>query len=239
MNIFVYFEFQSAFMTDQNHPLETLADIKQMMERSSRFISLSGLSGVAAGACALVGAWFANNIITNTNRLADYKQTLRDEDGISLREYVGNPLLHVAFFTFIAAIILAFIFTYIRSRKNNVPIWGKTSRRLLLNICIPLGVGGVYLLKLMEAGTYGLIAPGCLIFYGLALVNAAKYTLSEVRYLGYCMLLLGLINLLYVGYGLYFWALGFGVLHIIYGTAMWWKYERTTAATQNRERVDN
>jgi len=231
-----YFEVQSAFMTEQDHPLSTLRDIKQMMERSSRFISLSGLSGVSAGVCALVGAWFANDVITNhaANRgigANDYLDFKRDNGGITVKEYIGHPLMRIAICTFIAAFIFAFIFTYIRSRKNNMPIWGATSRRLLINVSVPLAVGGVYLLKLMETGAYGLIAPGCLIFYGLSLVNASKYTLNEIRYLGYCNLLLGLINLLYTGYGLYFWALGFGVLHIIYGATMWWRYERNTEQT--------
>ncbi len=225
-NFISYFELQSAFMSDQNHPLETLHDIKQMMERSSRFISLSGLSGVAAGICALVGAWFAGDVINNTSRLNGFKAIDRGDEGLSIREYMGHPLMRIAIFTFLAAFILAFTFTYLRSRKNNVPIWGTASRRLLVNVCIPLIAGGLYLLKLMQAGSFGLIAPGCLIFYGLALVNAGKYTLSEVRYLGYCQLLIGLINLANPRYGLYFWALGFGVLHIIYGAAMWWKYER-------------
>lgn len=233
-NLITYFELQSAFMTEQDHPLKTLNEIKQMMERSSRFISLSGLSGVSAGICALVGAWFANNIISGniTGRLgggvSDYSDIKRD-GGLTVREYMGHPLMRIAIYTFIAAFILAFAFTYIRSRKKNVPIWGATSRRLLINVSIPLVVGGLYLLKLMEAGTYGLIAPGCLIFYGLALVNASKYTFVEIKYLGYCNLLLGLVNLLYTGYGIYFWAMGFGVLHIIYGATMWWRYERNAA----------
>jgi hypothetical protein len=87
-------------------------------------------------------------------------------------------------------------------------------------------VGGIFLLKLIENGTYGLIAPGCLIFYGLALINGSKYTLSEIKYLGYCEIFLGIIGCWFTGLGLYFWAVGFGVLHIIYGTVMWFKYER-------------
>jgi len=83
------------------------------------------------------------------------------------------------------------------------------------------------LFRLIEAGAVGFIAPGCLIFYGLALVNGSKYTLGEVKWLGYGQILLGIINLWWVGNGLYFWALGFGVLHIVYGTLMWWKYERS------------
>jgi hypothetical protein len=73
---------------------------------------------------------------------------------------------------------------------------------------------------------YVLIPPACLIFYGLALVNASKYTLGEVRYLGYGQLILGVINIWLPEYGLYFWAAGFGVLHIVYGLVMWYRYEK-------------
>jgi len=73
---------------------------------------------------------------------------------------------------------------------------------------------------------YGMVTPSCLIFYGLALINGSKYTVSEVRYLGYLELVLGIVNLWATRYGLYFWAAGFGVLHILYGIVMWNKYER-------------
>ncbi|HWB27416.1 MAG TPA: hypothetical protein VG738_18200 [Chitinophagaceae bacterium] len=226
-------------MTEPNHPLNTLHDIKDMMERSSRFISLSGLSGISAGICALVGAWFANGVIhTSHADISDINPEYyiagashAGRAGLTIGDLINDSLFRIGITTFVAAFILAFMFTYIRSHKKGVPLWGKTSRRLFINVSVPIAVGGLYILKVMSTGGYGLIAPGCLIFYGLALVNAAKYTLSEIRYLGYCELLLGLLNLLYVGYGLYFWALGFGVLHIIYGAAMWWRYERGGADT--------
>jgi hypothetical protein len=215
-------------MSEQNHPLDTLQDIKKMMERSSRFISLSGLSGVAAGTCALVGAWFAYGVIDEGRySVATIRNMAGNADeNISIGEWMGNSLVQIAAITFIAAFVLAFIFTYLRSKKTNTPIWGSQARRLMLNVMIPMIVGGVYLFSLMQNRAYGLIAPGCLIFYGLAVLNASKYTLPETRYLGFGQMLLGIINLWFVGYGLYFWALGFGVLHIVYGTFMWWKYER-------------
>lgn len=215
-------------MPASNDQLETLQDIKQMMERSSRFISLSGLSGVAAGVCALVGAFFAFQVINpNGQHINVEHDGVRYEDfsGLILKDYMGYRLFMIALLTFIAAFILAFIFTWLRSRKNNVAIWGLTARRLMINVCIPMLAGGIFLLKLIENGTYGLIAPGCLIFYGLALVNASKYTIGEIRYLGYAQIILGIVNCWFLGYGLYFWAAGFGVLHIIYGVMMWSKYE--------------
>jgi hypothetical protein len=215
-------------MSEQNHHLDTLQDIKKMMERSSRFISLSGLSGIAAGTCALVGAWVAYGVIDkNRYSVANIRSMARNtEENVSISEWMNNSLVQIAATTFIAAFILAFIFTYLRSKKTNTPIWGAQARRLMINVMIPMLVGGIYLFSVMQNQVYGLIAPGCLIFYGLAVLNASKYTLPETRYLGYSQMLLGIINLWFVGYGLYFWALGFGVLHIIYGTVMWWKYER-------------
>jgi hypothetical protein len=214
-------------MNEQQQPLEDLQHIKRMMERSSRFISLSGLSGIAAGICALVGAWFANEVIVDNGGPSGYRELVNKTLEVSsLQDFMGHRLFQIAAYTFFAALFLAFLFTYLRSKKNDVPMWGYTSRRLLINVSVPMIAGGIYLFRQMEFGNYGLIAPGCLIFYGLALVNASKYTLGEVRYLGYCQVLLGIINCWFVGYGLYFWAVGFGLLHIIYGSVMWYKYER-------------
>lgn len=202
-----------------------------MMERSSRFISLSGWSGISAGVCALVGAWFANNVIRRSryaldNDLGESRHRYSNDNYVTVQDFMGNKLFMIAALTFIAAFISAFIFTYIRSRKNNTPIWGTSARRLLINVSIPMIAGGAYLLKLMHNGAYGVIAPGCLLFYGLALLNGSKYTLGEIRYLGYCEIILGIVSCWFVGWGLYFWAVGFGLLHIVYGAVMLNKYER-------------
>jgi len=219
--------FKVLFMTEQDQSLETLQDIKRMMERSSRFISLSGLSGISAGVCALVGAWFAYPYVL------EYKEFVRNANVSLVRAFsydyaiiFNTDLFRIAAATFLAALVSAFIFTYIKSKKEGIPIWGKTAKRLLFNVSIPLFIGGIFLFKLIQSGTFVLIAPGCLLFYGLALINASKYTLPEIRFLGYSQLLLGIISLCFVGYGLYFWAAGFGIMHIVYGIYMWLKYER-------------
>jgi hypothetical protein len=118
------------------------------------------------------------------------------------------------------------LFTWLRTRRDRLPIWDRTVQRLAWNTLMPMTVGGLLIIRAMDWGYYELVSPGCLIFYGLALVNASKYTLGEIRYLGYGQLALGIINLCSVGNGLYFWAAGFGILHILYGAIMWWKYER-------------
>lgn len=202
--------------------LQELKDIRRMMERSSRFISLSGLSGIAAGTFALAGAWIGRNI------LKDYYGSYNSRGIFSGDDFSGLKikLLVLAAGVFVAAFVSSFYFTWRRTKKQGLPIWDHTSKRLFLNIMIPLLAGAAFILGMLRFDEWRFVAPSCLIFYGLALINASKYTLSDVRYLGYCEIILGLANMFFIGYGLYFWAAGFGILHIVYGAIMWFKYER-------------
>jgi len=217
-------------MDSQHPPLETLQDIKRMMERSSRFISLSGWSGISAGVCALLGAAVAhlriNSYLMGTDYTYEsyYRGATTSLSGSAAGLY--HDLILIAGLTFIAAVVSSFLFTRARSRRNGTSMWDRTVQRLAWNTILPMVVGGLVILRAMDLGYFVLVAPGCLIFYGLALVNASKYTLGEIRYLGYGQLILGIINLWTGGWGLYFWAAGFGILHIVYGAIMWWKYER-------------
>jgi len=214
-------------MTEQQQSLETLQHIRKMMDRSSRFLSLSGLSGISAGLAAICGAWAAAPYVfehespwiqPSDNKFNSFPDLL-----------VHNKLFWIAVITFITALLSAFIFTWIRTKKEGIPVWGQSSRRFIINTAIPLIIAAAFIYKLCEAGEIALIAPACLLFYGLALVNASKYTNDEVRWLGYIQLLLGLLNLLLPGYGLWCWLTGFGIMHILYGAYMWWKYERKTS----------
>ena len=225
-------------MDTHQHSLHALQDIRRMMDRSSRFVSLSGWSGIAAGICALVGAHYANGLIEEAKTSGNTEpvtppaayQTI---GGVELPSALAQQLMGIAFVTLAAAFILAVLFTWLRSRKTGVPLWGSIARRLAIATLIPMAVGGIFLLQLYKSGAVGLVAPGCLLFYGLALLNASKFTMVEIRYLGYAMLATGLVSLLFPGYGLYFWAFGFGILHIAYGIVMWWRHEKNTAHPQS------
>lgn len=208
-------------MTDQQH-LQQLTDIKRLMERSSRFISLSGLSGISAGISALVGAWLARTWLVDYYKRWDTSGVYNDADYASLK----FNLIVLALCVMAAALCGGTFFTWRRARRNNLPIWDVTSRKVLINVCIPLAAGGAFLAGLLYNHLETLVAPTCLVFYGLALINGSKYTLPDVRYLGILETILGIVNLFFLRKGLYFWAVGFGILHIIYGALMWWKYER-------------
>ena len=224
-------------MSEQNQPnssgqagLETLQDIKRIMERSSRFLSLSGLSGIAAGICALTGSWFANK------QLDQYYSRYNDRGHYESSDFhqLKIHLLLIAGIVLLAALLSAFYFTWKRVKQNRLPIWDHTTRKLLINMLIPLAAGGLFILAMLQYDEWGFVAPACLIFYGLALVNAGKYTLTDIRYLGLMEIILGLINTQFIGYGLYFWAGGFGLLHIVYGAIMWWKYERESEVNSRK-----
>ncbi len=208
-------------MSNQEEQLNALSDIRKMMDRSSRFISLSGLSGVFAGLTALVGAFFAHRELeAYTTGAYGY--------GVDADISIEFNLLKLGVLVLIVALLGGFLFTYRQSKKKKLPIWDRTTRMLVINLAIPLAAGGLFILALLfqYANCVSLIAPLCLLFYGLALINASKYTYSDIRVLGICQVVLGLIATFYIGYGLYFWAIGFGVLHIIYGIIMYLKYER-------------
>jgi hypothetical protein len=210
--------------TPADQSLETLKDIKRMMERSSRFLSLSGLSGVSAGICALIGAWIAHTWIIDyygANGYVSRYGYMRDAAG-----ELKWKLIELAIVVLAAALTTSTLMTWRKARKSNLPIWDPTSRRLAINMMIPLAAGGFFVLGLLYRTDWEYVAPSCLIFYGLALVNASKYTLTDIRYLGLLEIALGCICMYYPHEGLYFWAAGFGVLHIIYGLIMWWKYEK-------------
>ena len=203
---------------NQKHQ-EDLSHIRSMMERSSRFISLSGLSGVFAGLSALIGGLYVYQLFkTNGLDYFDGEHKLYSVDLVS-------ELFFIALIILFFALTFGIFFTIRKSRKYNLPIWTSATKKMLVNLTIPLLVGGVFCLALLYHQIYVLIAPSTLLFYGLALINAEKYTFSDIKYLGFCELALGCFSLFFLGYGLFFWIIGFGILHILYGLIVFKKYK--------------
>lgn len=199
---------------DSKDYLKDLSEIKDLMNKSSRFISLSGLSGILAGVYALIGAAIAYYLVMN------YSYGTLILDGKIFRLILLDLIL-VALFSIITAIFL----TTKKAHKNGAKIWDATSKRLIINFLIPLVVGGLYILIILKNEKYGQTGALMLIFYGLALINASKYSIGNIRYLGYTEIIFGLLAALLPGYGFWFWVLGFGIMHIIYGSWMHFKYD--------------
>ncbi len=200
---------------DSKDYLKDISEIKNLMSKSSRFISLSGLSGILAGVYALIGAAIAYWLVEN------YSYGVLTLNGWVFR-YCIAILATVALLSIVTALIL----TTKKAKKQGSKIGDSTSRRLVINFLIPLVVGGLYILTILNQGKYGQTGGLMLIFYGLALVNASKYSIGDIRYLGFIQITLGLIAAFFPGYGFWLWVLGFGIMHIIYGTWMYFKYDK-------------
>lgn len=205
-------------MKRKESALETLTEIRNLMDRSSRFLSLSGLSGVFAGIYALVGVFVAYSCSGSFHAVSGLGSESNMTSGIFLLVDAAAVL--------VLTLATAFVLTTRRASKEGHSIFDASAKRFLLNLNIPLVVGGILCGIFVYHGHYLYIVPTMLIFYGLSLINAGKYTLDEVRMLGLLEIILGLICAFLNVYELLFWAIGFGVLHIVYGTYMYFKYEK-------------
>ncbi|MFA5326289.1 MAG: hypothetical protein WC384_00730 [Prolixibacteraceae bacterium] len=210
--------------TNSSNPREDIQAIREIMERSSKFLSLSGLSGVFAGVCALIGAAFAWFIVLDSGGM-HYDEYLCSV-GASPLNQISINLGIVAMIVLVAAIVGAFYFSYRKAQRSAQKLWTSSTRRLLGHLFIPLVSGGIFVLILAFRNNIDLVASAMLIFYGLSLVNAGKFTLGEIHYLGLTEIVLGILAGIFVHHGFLFWVLGFGVMHIVYGTVMFYRHER-------------
>ncbi|WP_452223738.1 hypothetical protein [Lacinutrix chionoecetis] len=195
--------------------LKDISEIKNLMNKSSRFISLSGLSGIMAGIYALIGAAITYYLVDT------YSYGVLLLDG-----WIFRTVMLVLFLVALFSIVTGILLTTRKAKKNGEKIWDSSSRRLIFNFLIPLIAGGLYILIILGQGKYGQTGGLMLIFYGLALVSASKYSIGDIKYLGFIEISLGLIAAWYPGLGFWLWVIGFGIMHIIYGTWMHFKYDR-------------
>jgi hypothetical protein len=205
-------------MKEEQDYIQDITEIRSMMERTSKFLSLSGLAGVMAGIYALAGAYIAYKfysfnpeqiISNNSNTVASQTE-----------------VIFLAILVLIMAIGTAIFLSYRKADKRSEKIWNSTSKRLLIDMAVPLLAGGILIIVLLSKGFIGLIAPISLLFYGLAIYNASKFTFNEMKFLGLIQIGLGLLSSYFIEYGLLFWALGFGVVHIVYGIYMHFRHDR-------------
>jgi hypothetical protein len=211
-------------MKNDLNSFEDIKVIRKMMEESTRFLSLSGLSGVFAGVVSIIGAYLVYLFILDNGEIEFFTYL----SGLTDPNYpVSGWLLIVDALTVLGlAITFALVFSLRKARRDKKKFMTPISLRMLLNLSIPLFTGGVFVIALVLADQLLFIVPCFLIFYGLALVNAGKFTFSEIFYLGLLEIIIGLVALFVPEWGLIFWLAGFGVLHIIYGAAMYRRYER-------------
>jgi len=212
----------------QNEYLNDLKEIRSLMEQSSKFISLSGISGILAGIIALLGASFAYFYLRTE---FNYDIFNIKNAQISKDEYYRMLLVLIsdAIIVLTLSISVFVVLSSRKAKKNGHSIWDNSVKQLLINLFVPLATGGILCLIFIFHNLFVLVAPATLIFYGLALFNASKFTLRDIKYLGLFEILLGLASSFFLGLGFLFWIIGFGLLHIVYGSIMYFKYDRNNS----------
>lgn len=209
-------------MKDRSKSFEDLDTIRTIMENSTKFLSLSGLGGVFTGLIAIAGAAVAFFMIFKGNFSTDFFSALTTAE-INL---IQNQSIIDALVVLIAAIAVSYLLSYRKAGLKGLRMWTPVSKRLLVSMIVPLASGGILIFILYLQNQFNLIIPSMLIFYGLALVNAGKFTYSEVFYLGLFEIITGLAAAALPEFGIFFWGLGFGFLHIAYGLLLYRKYEK-------------
>lgn len=208
-------------MSNNQEHLDNLSEIRSLMERSSSFISLSGLAGVSAG---VIG------VITSAMMYLKFSSFMEYSRGSYISSEKRGELIVYGIMISVVALIITFalviFFTARKAKKNNLAVWDSSAKRLLVNLFIPLIAGGIFCLILVYHKFDWLVLPSMLIFYGLALINASKYTLTEIRWLGVIQITIGLLAAFFIGHSIIFWGIGFGVMNIVYGLVMYFRHER-------------
>ncbi|MBK5722205.1 hypothetical protein JGH11_15120 [Dysgonomonas sp. Marseille-P4677] len=194
--------------------LDDIRHIRSMMERSSKFLSLSGMSGVSAGLFALIGAGIGYFILSKQFTFS----------GSLLYDFVILASLVI-----ICAGGSGLFFCMRKAKRNGSKLWLPVTIQILKDFSIPMCVGGLFCIILIFQNATRMVAPSMLIFYGLALIAAGSRTYRDIRVLGTCEIILGLLAGIFVYNGLLFWAIGFGVLHIVYGILIYYKYDMKSA----------
>ncbi len=199
--------------------IETVKEIRSMMEKSSRFISFSGTSAILIGFYALAGSFIARSVLASVNPLPNSSPALQ-------WSAVAAQLVITALLVFVLALGTILFFSVRKAKKRQQSFFNKPAYRTFFNFFLPLATGGVFCMALLLNGYVGVIAPVMLLFYGVSLINAAKYTFGSIFGLGCAEIVLGLLCAFFPGKGLLFWSAGFGVLHILYGIYFYVSVER-------------
>jgi hypothetical protein len=203
-------------MKQEQDYLRDIAEVRSLMERSTRFLSLSGLAGVMAGIYALAGVFIVWKAI-------GFEPT---EDVVVAETFSMQHVVLVALGVLILSIGTALLLSSATARKRNESIWNPVAKRVAAHFGLPLITGGLLMLIFLSQDMTRLLIPSSLIFYGIALFSAGPFTFREIKTLGIIQIALGLFSAYAVEYSLLCWAAGFGIAHMIYGIYLHLRYKQ-------------
>lgn len=206
-------------MENHEEQLAAIQEMRNLMDHATRFKSISGLSGMIAGILSLISLY----IVYLRTGISPFEVEALDRIWHSSNQ-IQISCIFIGLL--IACLGLGLYMAGRNARQAGKSAWDGSAKRLAFSLLIPVLTGGVFSVLLIQLGLVALLAPVTLLFYGMGLLSASKYTLEAVRTVGLILIGLGLFATGFLSYGLVIWALGFGLVHILYGFIIYVKYER-------------
>ena len=174
--------------------MDNLSFIRSTMERATSFTAVPGWGGVAMGATALVAAAIA---------------PLQGSPDGWLRVWLVEALVAGAIGSYAMAR---------KARRSEGAALSRPTRRFLLSYAPPILVGALLTFVLHREGLFRVLPGLWLMLYGTGVVTGGAFSVRVVPVMGLCFMAVGAVALVApASWGDPALALGFGVLHIIFG----------------------
>lgn len=178
-----------------------LKAIRDAMEGSSRFTSVSGVGEIGAGGIALAAAWIAAGRETDVGWLTVWS--------------VAASL----------AAAVSFAAAARKARRSGGTLWSLPARRFALSLAPPLAAGAALTPVLFRAGLVDALPGAWLLLYGAGVVTGGAFSVRIVPLTGVALMLAGALALAIPEWGRDAWmAAGFGGIHIAFGAALAWRH---------------
>jgi hypothetical protein len=174
---------------------DNLRYIREAMERSSTFTQIPGLGGVGMGVVAIIAAV------------------------VAWPQPTGDRWLLTWLAAAAAAAVVGFITMVLKARRAGATLTGAIARRFALGMAAPFVAGAAITFQLWAAGSFRLMAPVWLLLYGAGVLTGGIFSVAVVRVIGICFMTLGLLAIATPSeWGNTWLAIGFGGLHVAFGT---------------------
>jgi len=182
------------------HAMDNLKYIRQTLERAGSFTAVPGKGGMLMGVVAL---WAA--------RLA------AGQPGAAgwLAIWTGAAII---------ALAIGIAGAALKSRRFQMPLFSGPGRKFIAGFTPAIVAGAVMTAVFYRAGISGFLPGVWLLLYGAAVLAGGSASVRIVPVMGACFMFVGTVALLLPGWNDLMLPVGFGGLHLIFGTVIAVKY---------------
>lgn len=180
--------------------MDNLKYIRQTLERAGSFTAVPGKGGVLMGVVALLAAV------------------------VAARQPGAGAWLAVWTVAAMVAIAIGVAGAAIKSRRFQMPLFSGPGRKFIAGFTPALLAGAVLTAVFYRAGISGFLPGVWLLLYGAAVLAGGSASVRVVPIMGACFMFVGTVALLLPGWNDVLLPVGFGGLHLIFGTVIAVKY---------------